>query len=48
VYRRVIEWSKLQRPHRARESLFLALAGNPADEAELALAELIEARGALT
>ena len=30
LYRQVIEWSQLQRPHQARESLFVALAGNPA------------------
>jgi predicted ATPase/DNA-binding SARP family transcriptional activator len=48
LYRRVLEWSELQRPQQGRESLFVALAGNPADEAQLALAELIEARGALT
>jgi predicted ATPase/DNA-binding SARP family transcriptional activator len=43
LYRRVLEWSKLPRPHQARESLFLALAGDPADEAQLALEELIKA-----
>jgi predicted ATPase/DNA-binding SARP family transcriptional activator len=48
AYRRVLEWSKLQRPHQGRESLFVALAGNPAEEAQLALAELVEAGGALT
>jgi predicted ATPase len=48
LYRRVLEWSQLERPHQARESLFVALAGNPATDAELALAELTEARGALT
>jgi len=44
----VLEWSQLQRPHQGRESLFVGLAGSPADEAQLALAELTEARGALT
>jgi hypothetical protein len=33
----------LQRPHQGRESLFVALAGNPGDEAQVALAELTEA-----
>ena len=45
LYRRVIEWSQTQRPHQARESLFLALAGSPATAALLGLAELAEARG---
>ena len=31
LYRQVLEWSQLQRPHQARESLFVALAGSPAD-----------------
>ena len=48
LYRGVLEWSQLRRPHQARESLFVALAGSPATEAQLALAELTEARGALT
>jgi predicted ATPase/DNA-binding SARP family transcriptional activator len=48
LYREVLEWSRLQRPHQARESLFVALAGTPAAEAERALAELTESRGALT
>jgi predicted ATPase/DNA-binding SARP family transcriptional activator len=47
LYRRVLEWSQHQRLHQARESLFMALAGSPATEAQLALAELTEARGAL-
>jgi hypothetical protein len=45
LYRRVLEWSQLQRPHQARESLFLALAGNPGTAALLGLAEIAEARG---
>ena len=45
LYRRVLEWAQLQRPHQARESLFLALAGSPATAALLGLAELAEARG---
>jgi predicted ATPase/DNA-binding SARP family transcriptional activator len=45
LYRRVLEWAQLKRPHEARESLFLALAGSPATAALLGLAELAEARG---
>jgi predicted ATPase/DNA-binding SARP family transcriptional activator len=48
LYRRVLEWSELQRPRQARESLFFALAGNPAADAQHALLELTETRGALT
>jgi predicted ATPase/DNA-binding SARP family transcriptional activator len=33
LYREVSAWSELQRPHRARESLFLLLAGDPATAA---------------
>jgi tetratricopeptide (TPR) repeat protein len=40
LYCQVIEWSRTQRPHQAREGLFLALAGSPATAAELGLAEL--------
>jgi predicted ATPase/DNA-binding SARP family transcriptional activator len=40
LYREVVEWSQLQRPHRARESLFLALAGSPAAAALLGLEEI--------
>ncbi|HZC30537.1 MAG TPA: hypothetical protein VE261_03395, partial [Gaiellaceae bacterium] len=40
LYRQVLEWSRTARPHEARESLFLALAGSPATAAELGLAEL--------
>ena len=40
LYRQVVEWSRAARPHQARESLFLALAGSPATAAELGLAEL--------
>jgi predicted ATPase/DNA-binding SARP family transcriptional activator len=43
LYQQVLEWSHTERPHEARESLFLALAGNPATAAELGLAELGEA-----
>ncbi len=45
LYREVLEWSRLERPHEARESLFVALAGSPPTAAELGLAELAEARG---
>jgi predicted ATPase len=40
LYRQVLEWSRMERPHQAREGLFLALAGSPATAAELELAEL--------
>jgi tetratricopeptide (TPR) repeat protein len=39
-YREVLEWSQLQRPHQARESLFLALAGSPATAAQAGLEEI--------
>ena len=45
LYRQVLEWSQLERPRQARESLFVALAGSPATAALLGLAELAEARG---
>jgi hypothetical protein len=41
----VLDWSALPRPHRARESLFVALAGDPATAALLGLADLADARG---
>jgi predicted ATPase/DNA-binding SARP family transcriptional activator len=40
LYQQVLDWSRTERPHEARESLFLALAGSPATAAELGLAEL--------
>ena len=40
LYREVLEWSRLQRPHQGRESLFLALAGSPAAAASLGLEEI--------
>jgi predicted ATPase/DNA-binding SARP family transcriptional activator len=43
LYRRVLDWSQLQRPHQARESLFVALVGVPATAAELGLAEIAAA-----
>ena len=42
LYQQVLEWSQSERPHEARESLFLALAGDPATAAERGLAELGE------
>jgi hypothetical protein len=44
LYREVIAWSTMERPHQARESLFVALAGNPATAAESGLAEIPEPR----
>jgi hypothetical protein len=40
LYREVLEWSRAQRAHGPRESLFLALAGSPGAAAERGLAEL--------
>ncbi len=45
LYRSVVEWSEVERPHRARETQFIALAGSPATAAVLGLAELADARG---
>ena len=45
LYRQVVDWSQLQRPHQARESLFVALAGSPATAALLGLAEIADGRG---
>ena len=42
LYREIVEWSRSDRPHEARESLALALAGSPATAAELGLARLGE------
>ena len=39
LYREVVEWSQLQRPHQARESLFVALAGDPGAAALHGLAQ---------
>jgi hypothetical protein len=44
-YRGVLEWSERTRPHRARESLFVMLAGSPGAAALHAVAELADARG---
>ena len=43
LYRRVLDWSQTQRQHHPRESLFVALAGDPATAAELGLAEIAAA-----
>ena len=45
LYCEVLDWSLTPRPHQARESLFLALAGSPATAALLGLAELADVRG---
>jgi predicted ATPase/DNA-binding SARP family transcriptional activator len=45
LYEEVIVWSEIERPRKARESLFRALAGSPATAALLGLAELADARG---
>jgi len=45
LYREVLEWSQIERPRQARESLFLALTGSPATAALFGLAELAEGRG---
>jgi predicted ATPase/DNA-binding SARP family transcriptional activator len=45
LYRNALEWSERPRPHRARESLFVMLAGSPGIPALLGLAELAVARG---
>jgi predicted ATPase/DNA-binding SARP family transcriptional activator len=40
LYRSVLDWSDRQRPHEARESLFLALAGDPGSAARAGLDDL--------
>ena len=45
LYRQALDWSAQPRPHRARESLFVVIAGSPATGALLGLAELAAARG---
>jgi predicted ATPase/DNA-binding SARP family transcriptional activator len=45
LYRAVVDWSEEPRRHKAREALFVALAGSPATRALLGLAELAEASG---
>jgi predicted ATPase/DNA-binding SARP family transcriptional activator len=45
LHRQVLEWSELERPHQAREGLFLALAGSPATGALLGLADIANSRG---
>jgi len=45
LYRTVLDWSSVPRSHRARETLFFALAGDPATGALLGLADLAAGRG---
>jgi predicted ATPase/DNA-binding SARP family transcriptional activator len=45
LYRNGLEWSLMPRPRRARESLFVMLAGSPATAALVGLAEVADARG---
>ena len=40
LYGQVLEWSLPERPHHARESLFVALAGSPAAAAKLGREEM--------
>jgi len=40
LYREVVEWSRLQRSHRGRESVFIALAEDPASAAARGLEEI--------
>jgi predicted ATPase len=44
LYRSVLEWSDTQRPHEARETLFLALAGDPGSAARAGLDDLGQPR----
>jgi predicted ATPase/DNA-binding SARP family transcriptional activator len=46
LYRQALDWSAGPRPHRARESLFVVIAGSPATGALLGLADLAADRGA--
>jgi predicted ATPase/DNA-binding SARP family transcriptional activator len=45
LYRNALEWAAQSRPHRARESIFVTIAGSPATGALLGLADLEAARG---
>jgi predicted ATPase len=45
LYRNALDWAVRARPHRARESIFVTIAGSPATGALLGLAELAAARG---
>ena len=45
LYRAALDWSERPRPHQARESLFVMLAGIPATAALHGLAELADDRG---
>jgi hypothetical protein len=46
LYRQALDWSAGPRSHRARESLFVVIAGSPASGALLGLADLAADRGA--
>ncbi len=45
LYRTVLDWATAPRPHQARETLFIALARDPATAALLGLADLADAQG---
>jgi predicted ATPase/DNA-binding SARP family transcriptional activator len=45
LYRTVLDWSTAPRPHQGRETLFIALAGDPATTALRGLADLADAQG---
>jgi tetratricopeptide (TPR) repeat protein len=45
LYLNAVEWAVRPRPHRARESLFVLIAGSPGTGALLGLADLAAARG---
>jgi predicted ATPase/DNA-binding SARP family transcriptional activator len=45
LYRNALEWAVRPRPHRARESIFVTIAGSPATGALMGLADLAAARG---
>jgi tetratricopeptide (TPR) repeat protein len=45
LYRQALDWSAQPRAHRARESIFVVIAGSPSTGALLGLADLAAARG---
>jgi tetratricopeptide (TPR) repeat protein len=45
LYRNALDWAVRARPHRARESIFVTIAGSPATGALVGLADLAAARG---